>query len=83
MATTAVQSAPENCAKWRELTDNPSTETPAKVEFRNAGELLAEFDSLRNELETQALSGKEFHDKKVYPLLVRMQALRSWSPNLD
>src|SRR5947208_1523127 len=74
-------SAPKTGDTVASSTDQLSPET--KTEFRDAGEILAEFNSLRNNLETEALPIKESVDKllpaleKVFPLLVRMQALLS------
>jgi hypothetical protein len=56
-------------------TDNPSPET-IQTEFRNAGELRAEFDSLHNTLKTEALSFNKSADKFVSHLK-KMQALLS------
>jgi hypothetical protein len=74
---TAVQSAaPETRDICRESTDNLSLET-IKAEFRDAGEVRAEYDSIHNNLETKALSAKKLIEDEVFPLLVKMHSLLS------
>lgn len=78
MGTTAVQTA----AETRELCSpvDGSTFQPNQQPIPNfaiAGELLAEFQSTHNKLETKASSAKELIENEVYPLLVRMQAILS------
>jgi hypothetical protein len=75
MATTiTAPSAPELAANAASLTDNPSPQT-IQSEFRDAGELRAEYDSINNLLEAKASSLKQLIDEEVIPLLRRMHAL--------
>lgn len=76
MVTTAVPSAPETRAEFRESTENLSPKT-LKVNFRDAGELRAEFDIIHKQLETKGLSLKKMIEEELDPLLARMWALLS------
>jgi hypothetical protein len=80
---TAVQSAPETRDNVASCTENLSTPT-MDTEFRDAGEMRAEFESIDNCLETKALAVtqsieevKQTVEEEILPLLAKMQALLS------
>jgi hypothetical protein len=80
---TAVTIAPETRDSVASCTENLSTPT-MDTEFRDAGEMRAEFESIDNCLETKALAVtqsieevKQTVEEEILPLLAKMQALLS------
>ena len=75
IAVPVTYAAPETHANLSCVSDHLSTET-TKTEFRDAGELRAEFDSINNNIETTAL-GVITSIEEMLPFLRSMQALLS------